>query len=109
MHKLSANITILSKLLLSEEGLRWKPNLLLFLDFANNENRVGVIAPQNFIELDVVRFNLWARGVPSHNAFFRVDSAHHVEHLLVVNVIEEPNVRFLRVFFERNCIAISYI
>ncbi len=53
MNKLTHKVTVLVDFLSSEERLCGKSNLLFLLDIANNKNWVRVVAPQNFVDLDV--------------------------------------------------------
>lgn len=109
MNELTSDVTFFTNLLLCEECFSWEADLLLLLNVANNKNWVGVIPSNDFIDVNIVLHQLRSCRVPSHNSLFSVDTTHHVEHLFVIDVIEKPNIRFLEILLEWNCIAISYV
>ncbi len=109
MDKLASNVAVLTHFFLCKECFSGQANLLLLLHVANNEHRVSVVPSDDFINVDVVLHKQWSCRVPSHNPFFSINTTHHVEHLFVVDMVKEPNLRLLWVFFKRNCIAIGYI
>ena len=108
MYKLSANVSIFISLFLSEICLSWQTNLLLVLDSDDNEDWVCVISSQDVVDFDVIKLDIWASRVPTDNLFAGVDLSHHVKHLLVVDVIEKPDVWLVLVFFEWDCETIGY-
>lgn len=109
MDELPSDIAVLADFLLSEECFCWQTDLLLLLDVANDEDWVGVIASNDFVNMDIVLHQQGPCGVPPHDSFLGVDPTHHVEHLFVVDVVEKPNVRLLGVFLEWNCVAIGNV
>jgi hypothetical protein len=107
--KLAVQVSVLVDFFLSKVSFSGKTNLLFFLDIADDKDGVGVVPADNFVDLDVRATDAGTGRVPSNDSFLAIDSSHHVEHLLMVDVIEKPNFRLLQVLFERNRIAISYI
>ena len=53
MHELAIECSFGVGFLLSEIGLSGERNLLLVLNSDNDENRVGVVSTENFVDLDV--------------------------------------------------------
>lgn len=109
VNELSADVAFGIGFFLSEVGLSGQTDLLLILDSDHNKDWVGVVSPENLINLDIGLLDIGTSGVPSQDLFARVDFTHHVEHLLVINVIEEPDAWLVFVLFERNGIAIGYL
>ena len=107
MDKLSLNDTFVISLFLSKICLSWQTNLLLVLDSDHNEDWVCVISSQDVVDFDVIKLDIWASRVPTDDLFAWVDFSHHVKHLLVVDVIEEPDVWLILVFFEWDCETIG--
>jgi hypothetical protein len=95
MLELAAKISIFINFFSGEISFGREANLLLFLHIADDEDRVRVVASNDLIDGDVALTDLGAGGVPADDAFFTVDAAHHVVHLLVVDVVEEPNFGLL--------------
>jgi hypothetical protein len=107
MNELSADVALGISFFLSEVCFSGQADLLLVLDSDHNEDWVRVISPENLINLDVTLLDIGTSRVPTQDLFSRVDFTHHVEHLLVVNVIEEPDAWLILVFLKRNGIAIG--
>ena len=80
-----------------------------FLDTADNINWHCVVAAQNFVDLNIVFLRLRSCRVPSDDLFSAIDASHHVEHLFVINMVKEPDIRLLQVLFERHGVAISHL
>ena len=57
---MTLDVAVLVELFLGEECFGGKADLLLFLDVADNEDRVGVVASDDLIQLDVVALDLGA-------------------------------------------------
>jgi hypothetical protein len=53
MHELAIECSFGVSFFLSEIGLSGERNLLLVLNSDNDENRVGVVSTENFVDLDV--------------------------------------------------------
>ena len=104
---MTTDIAFLVDFLLSEKGLCGQTYLLILLNIADDKYRVGVVATNNLINLNIIALDLRPRRVPAHYALFGINAAHHVEHLLVVDVIKEPDVGLMCVLFKRHRIAIS--
>ncbi len=59
--------------------------------------------------MDVAKPNIRSSRVPTDNLFLAVDAAHHVEELLVVDLIKEPDFRLLQILFKRHSVAICHV
>jgi len=100
------DIAIFIELLLGKESLSGQANLVLLLNVNDNKNGVRVVAADNLVKLNVILLDLRTGGVPTHDALLGVDSSHHVEHLLVVDVIEKPNVWLFCVLLKGHSVAV---
>ena len=107
--KLSTQVSILINLFLGEVSGRRQANLSSFLNTADDIHGHSVVASQNFVNLDVVLLGLWSCWVPSNDLLSAINASHHVEHLLVINVVEEPDIGLFQVFFEGHSVAISHL
>lgn len=107
MNELSAKISILVDLLSCEVGSRGKADLLRLLHTADHVDWHRVVATEDLVDLDVVLLGLGASGVPADDLLSAVDPAHHVEHLLVVDVVKEPDVGLVQIFLEGHSEAIG--
>lgn len=107
MREVTTDVAFLVDFFLGEESLCRQTYLLILLNIADNEYRVGVVAANNLINLNIVALDFGPGRVPADDTLFGINTAHHVEHLLVVDVIEEPDVGLLRIFFKRHRVAIS--
>lgn len=107
MCEVASNVAIIVHFFLGEECLSGQANLLFFLNVAHHEDGISVVATQDLVQLNVVSFDSRTARVPAHDLFLHIDSAHHVEHLLMVNMVEEPNVWLLWVLLKWHCIAVS--
>lgn len=95
-------------------------------DIDSDKNGVGSVFFQEFVDFDIVELELGACNIPTDNFFSGIDlvskklniyidggileylSVHFI-HILMIDVIQEPDSRFLRVFFKRNSITIGDI
>ena len=106
MDELAAEISILINLFLSEISRRWKTDLLSLLHPADNINWQSVVSTEDLIDLNIVLFRLRAGRIPSNNLLFSIDSSHHVEHFLVVDVVEEPDIRLCQILLKRHRVTV---
>jgi len=106
MDELAAEISILIDLLLSEISSSWKTNLLSLLHPTDNINRQRVVSTEDLIDLNIVLFRLWASRIPSNDLLFSIDSSHHVEHFLMVDVVEEPNIWLRQILLKRHRVTV---
>ena len=109
MDELSLQISLVIYFLLSEVRLSWKSDLVAFLHLDDDEDRLCVIPADNFINLNVCLLRLWPSRVPSNDLLLAINLAHHIEHLFMVDVVNEPDIRFLEIFLEWHCVTICDI
>ena len=109
VHELSVHVSFRVDFFTREVCLCGQTNLRLLLNIAHNKEWIGVVPSQNLIDMDVSLLDLWAARVPANDLLAAIDTAHHVVHLLVVDVVKEPHIWLLQVFLKGNCIAIGDI
>jgi hypothetical protein len=107
MNELSTDVALGISFFLSEVCFSRQADLLLILDSDNNEDWVRIVSPEDLINLNITLLDIGTSRVPTQDLFARVDFTHHVEHLLVINVIEKPDAWLIFVFLKRNGIAIG--
>ena len=108
MDELSAQVSILVNLLLGEVSSRRKTNLICLLHAADHIDGHRVVTTQDLVDLDVVLLGVWTSRVPAYDLLLAVDATHHVEHLFVVDVVEEPDVGLVKVFLEGHSEAVGH-
>eukprot|EP00356_Strombidium_inclinatum_P013392 CAMPEP_0170481782 /NCGR_PEP_ID=MMETSP0208-20121228/2094_1 /TAXON_ID=197538 /ORGANISM="Strombidium inclinatum, Strain S3" /LENGTH=222 /DNA_ID=CAMNT_0010754547 /DNA_START=210 /DNA_END=879 /DNA_ORIENTATION=+ len=108
MNELAVDIAVIVGFLLGEVGLGGQANVLLVLHADHDEAGVGVVVADDLINFYVVLADVGARRVPAHDLLLRINFAHHPEHLLVVDVVEEPDLGVLLILFERNGEAVGH-
>ena len=110
MYELAINISIGVCFLLGEVRLGWKTDGCFFLNPDNYKDGLCVVSPQYLVDIDVILPNVWSSRIPSDDLLPRIDLPHHIEHVLVKDVIEEPNIFWLvLVLFKGHGVAVRHL
>lgn len=79
------------------------------LDINHQEDWFISVFSEDLVDLDIMGSEGVAGGVPTDEFFLLTDLPHHVEHLLVVEVIQEPDAGLAGVLFEGYSVAVDYL
>ena len=109
MNELSPQVSILINFLLGEISGGWESNLFNFSNTADDVHWHSVIPSEDLIDLNIVLLGVRSSRIPSNDLLSTIDAPHHVEHLLVVNVVEEPDIGLLQVLLEGHGVAICHL
>ena len=110
VNELTRNVSFVINLFFGEVSLGWQLDLFLILNSDDNKGWLTVVFSQHLVDINIILPDGRAGRVPANNLLATVDPSHHVVHLLMENVIEEPNISWvLLILFEWNRIAISHM
>ena len=93
--------------ILSDEHLGGQIELITVLNINNQEDGSVGVFPENFVDLKIMGLERLAGGVPPDELLFLADLPHHVEHCLVVQVVQKPDAWLTGIFLEGNRVAID--
>jgi len=109
MHKLLYDGTISGDLFSGGVGFGGETQFIDMFDIDHDQDGMSTVFLEDLMDLNIVRLELGACSVPTDNLFLCANLSKHAEHILVIDMIKEPDVVLFGVLFERNGVGVGYI